>query len=134
MPIDYSKYPPNWKTEIVPAIRERSGNRCEGDACTGFQGEGRCNAPNGRWIVRNEERPWEWQTAIEPESVEGSVLVVLTTAHLDHDEENHAVSLDRLRHLCQRCHLRYDAAEKVIRMRAKRDAAAGQLQIEGIAV
>lgn len=25
MPIDYSKYPPNWKTEIVPAVLERAG-------------------------------------------------------------------------------------------------------------
>jgi hypothetical protein len=29
MPIDYSKYPENWKTEIVPRILKRAGNRCE---------------------------------------------------------------------------------------------------------
>ncbi len=29
MPIDYSKYPPNWKTEIVPAILKRANNKCE---------------------------------------------------------------------------------------------------------
>ena len=40
------------------------------------------------------------------------VKVVLTIAHLDHDETNHAVSLDRLAALCQYCHLNYDAKEK----------------------
>ncbi len=29
MPIDYSKYPPNWKTEIRPAILKREGNKCK---------------------------------------------------------------------------------------------------------
>ena len=29
MPIDYSKYPANWKTEIVPRILKRANNRCE---------------------------------------------------------------------------------------------------------
>jgi hypothetical protein len=27
MPIDYKKYPKNWKTEIRPAILERAKNR-----------------------------------------------------------------------------------------------------------
>ena len=46
------------------------------------------------------------------------VKVVLTVAHLDHDECNHAVQLDRLKALCQLCHLRYDAAEKARRRKA----------------
>jgi hypothetical protein len=29
MPINYKLYSPTWKTQIVPLIRERSGNRCE---------------------------------------------------------------------------------------------------------
>ena len=29
MPINYSKYPPNWKTEIRPRILKRANNRCE---------------------------------------------------------------------------------------------------------
>jgi len=32
--------------------------------------------------------------------------------HLDHDETNHNVSLDRLAALCQYCHLNYDKEEK----------------------
>lgn len=40
------------------------------------------------------------------------VRVILTIAHLDHDEENENVSDDRLKAMCQLCHLRYDAVEK----------------------
>jgi len=40
------------------------------------------------------------------------IKIVLTIAHLDHDEENHSVRVERLAALCQRCHLRYDIAEK----------------------
>ncbi len=45
--------------------------------------------------------------------------VVLTIAHLDHDETNHQVSMDRLAALCQLCHLRYDAKEKYKRIMSK---------------
>lgn len=38
--------------------------------------------------------------------------VVLTISHADHDEKNHEIKLDRLKALCQICHLRYDAVEK----------------------
>lgn len=41
-----------------------------------------------------------------------TVTVVLTVAHLDHDETNHDVSDDRLKAMCQYCHLNYDAVEK----------------------
>lgn len=40
------------------------------------------------------------------------VIVVCTTAHLDHDEENHNVKDDRLKWMCQYCHLNYDSIEK----------------------
>jgi nitrate reductase cytochrome c-type subunit len=29
MPINYNKYPPNWKTEIRPRILSRANNKCE---------------------------------------------------------------------------------------------------------
>lgn len=47
------------------------------------------------------------------------IRVVLTIAHLDHDEFNHAVKLDRLASLCQRCHLIYDDKEKRRRKKEK---------------
>jgi hypothetical protein len=46
--------------------------------------------------------------------------VILTIAHLDHDEENHNVKDDRLKAMCQRCHLRYDAPEKARRRKSKK--------------
>ena len=46
--------------------------------------------------------------------------VILTIAHLDHDEENENVTIDRLKALCQKCHLRYDIPEKKRRKRAKK--------------
>ena len=79
MPCDYSKYPQNWKTEIRPRILKRAGNKCE-----------ECQAEN-----------------YKPHPVTGS-RVVLTVAHLDHDPENWEVTDDRLKALCQKCHLAYD--------------------------
>lgn len=82
-PENKARYPKNWK-EIVAAVRERSGNRCEGSP--DFPD---CRAENGK-----------------PHPVTGS-KVVLTTAHLDHVPEH--CDLSNLRHWCQRCHLVYDA-------------------------
>lgn len=48
------------------------------------------------------------------------IRVVLTVAHLDHDETNWNVKDERLAALCQRCHIQYDALEKARRRRAKR--------------
>ena len=58
MPIDYKKYPPNWKTEIRPAVLKRANNSCE------FCG------------VENH--------SIRPDGTK----VVLTIAHLDHVEDS----------------------------------------------
>jgi len=101
MPIDYSKYPPNWKTEIRPRILERAGNKCE------FCGDKNYSIiKKNKWINRKKSK------------------VILTIAHLDHDETNWDVSDDRLAALCQRCHLSYDAAEKQRRRKAKEELAA----------
>lgn len=53
--------------------------------------------------------------------------VVLTIAHMDHDETNNDTS--NLRALCQRCHLIWDAKHHAANARAKRRAklAAGDL-------
>lgn len=95
MPIDYKDYPTTWKTVIVPDIRRRSGNRCEGSPKYPD-----CRAENGK-----------------PHPVTGS-RVCLTTAHMDHDRRNNNYSLtdpndpdNNLRHLCQRCHLYHDLGQ-----------------------
>lgn len=119
MPIDYSKYPPNWKTEIVPAVRERSGDKCE--VC-GLENSQRVwsyrmwvKDNNGRYKLKSF---WTESQSdlnrVEPFAYPGTkqVKVILTVAHLDHDEENWEVDLERLRHMCQYCHLNYDAKEK----------------------
>ncbi len=62
--------------------------------------------------------------ATEPE-YRKTFKIILTIAHLDHDEENHDVKDDRLKALCQRCHLRYDVEEK--KRRAKKKKAVGDL-------
>ena len=90
MPCDYSKYPPNWKTEIVPRILQRAGERPD-DGGPIIQ-EARCE----KCEVENHS------------TKRNGTRVVLTIAHLDHDSENHDVQDERLRAWCQACHLGYD--------------------------
>lgn len=123
MPIDYSRYPPNWKTEIVPAVIKRAGNKCE-----------ICGLENKQmvysikiWIRQDGKYKYQsvWFRSEQDANREKRigivtpVKVILTVAHLDHDETNHDVSLDRLKALCQICHLRYDAMEKWRRQEIK---------------
>ena len=122
MPIDYTRYPPNWKTEIRPAVLKRANNCCE------F-----CGVENHSFVFRVKQKQRSIWLRTEDEvrafykkqphmigwSLENPIKVVLTIAHLDHDETNHNVSLDRLAALCQRCHLRYDAKEKYRRVMNK---------------
>lgn len=120
MPIDYKRYPPNWKTEIVPRILERAQNRCENEGCDFKNGEyvwsvKYCGRVTG-WF-RDYDDTYKYPKSYEIKNGEQvrnpkHVRVVLTVAHLDHDETNHQVSDERLRAFCQLCHLRYDANEK----------------------
>lgn len=107
MPIDYSKYPDNWR-EFSERIRMvRAGNRCEW-----------CQAENG-----------------QPHPVTGSI-VVLTVAHLDAYGDicrceavtGKKCAIDcHVVALCQREHLRYDARRHTFNARRTRAASAGQL-------
>ena len=125
MPIDYSKYPPNWKSEIVPAILDRDGNCCK---FCGIANKAKATSiplavrENGKYKVRRFWLTNESDIARMKPFATGDikiVSVVLTIAHLDHDETNHDVSYDRLAALCQPCHINYDAQEKVRRIMAK---------------
>ncbi len=89
MPIDYSKYPPNWKKVIRPRILRRAKNVCEGSPIYP-----NCRAVNGDIHPITHSK------------------VVLTIAHLDHDPENWDVQDHRLRAWCQRCHFAYDKAHR----------------------
>lgn len=120
MPIDYSKYPPNWLSEIRPRIMERANNKCEFNGC-GLE------HLSIVYSVKYQGKVKGWFKAFDeadkhPKTIESNkkglipnpkeVKVVLTIAHLDHDEENHDVQDERLMAMCQLHHLRYDAKEK----------------------
>lgn len=119
MPCNYSKYPPNWKSEIRPRILKRADNKCE-----------HCFTPNGIVILRGkwkglavyqdmdgyiyqekDSKPLggDYLGEVDPSNKNNLVKVVLTIAHMDHDPENWNVKDDRLAALCQQCHFRYDA-------------------------
>jgi hypothetical protein len=133
MPIDYKKYPPNWLSEIRPRIMKRANNTCE---CAG------CDFKHLEevWAVKRNGKTQGWFRDFDeadkiPKSGEAKrnkktgrvelvpnpkkVKVILTIAHLDHDEINHFVTDDRLMAMCQLCHLRYDAKEKYNRINKK---------------
>jgi hypothetical protein len=121
-PSEKSRYPDDWKA-ISLRIRERAGQQCE---CTGqcgdeHHGKGRCNAPNGRWILRHVKEAWRWCTSEEFEKWEvngirphewadKAVRIVLTVAHLDHVPEHCEDS--NLLAMCQRCHLKLDGDQR----------------------
>ncbi|MDO9016636.1 MAG: HNH endonuclease signature motif containing protein [Deltaproteobacteria bacterium] len=129
------RYPANWKA-IRAAIRLRAGNACE---CTGRCGsthDTRCGAPHGATIVREARdaavyRLHECGALCTVESC-GAVKVILTVAHVDHDERNNDPS--NLLALCQRCHLVMDGANNVHRKRERRAVEAGQRPLPLLAV
>ena len=94
MPCDYKDYPPNWKSEIRPAILDRAGHRCEGSP----------KYPDCRAVN------------YEPHPITGSI-VVLTIAHFDHDRTNN--DYGNLWAWCQKCHNRHDAPHRVETRRGK---------------
>lgn len=99
MPIDYSKYPPNWKTEIRPAILKRAGNRCE-----------KCGVENGVFGYRDKAGVFHRSEGLQAEAdvLDGHRVfrIVLTVAHLNHDRTDNRP--ENLAALCQRCHLLHD--------------------------
>lgn len=145
-PSERARYPKDWSA-ISLRIRERAEQRCE---CTGQcrdrhgDADGtRCDAPNGKHILRALEGPvyitWEQCEAGELETrfagrgfAERAVKIVLTVAHLDHAPEN--CSDENLLAMCQRCHLRMDSELHQRNARATRRShkARGDLFDEGI--
>ena len=134
MPIDYTKYPENWKSEIVPRILGRAENRCE--SC-GVNNEAELwSVPlkireageykvKKIWVSDDSDMRRLVSTVVNSTDCKiKRIKVILTVAHLDHDELNHDVRDDRLMAMCQSCHLAYDAKEKYRRAIAKSEAAA----------
>jgi hypothetical protein len=126
MPIDYKEYPENWKTEIRPAVLARANNCCE-----------ECGVKNHALIHRHGkgQNDWVyWPEGMESEawSLDGkkATKIILTIAHLDHDKLNHDVSLERLKALCQKCHLRYDIKHHTNNRKYGRDHKKNNLEID----
>lgn len=109
MPIDYKKYPENWK-QIIKAEKEKTGNKCK-----------LCGAPNGEKVLRpvdikKSKYPWYHLKGVLFE-VARMTKIVLTVHHIDGDiKNNHPANLLVC---CQRCHLILDMY-KHIQNRAKR--------------
>lgn len=120
MPIDYSKYPPNWKTEIRPAILKRAGDCCEECGVENYamvkwnpeekQYQRGCGNLYCDELGRGERPYWEALDAAkhwnEFEEDGKWIVIVLTVSHLDHNVQNNDPS--NLKALCQRCHLNHD--------------------------
>jgi 5-methylcytosine-specific restriction endonuclease McrA len=125
------RYPADWKA-IRAGVLMRANNRCE-----------RCLAPNREVIARHVDgTSYMLQRGDVFDADDGRhlgvargseydaqrfVKVVLTVAHLDHDERHN--NPNNLRALCQRCHLRHDARDNARRRRAARTP--GQLSLPG---
>ena len=120
-PIDYRQYPPNWWTVVRPAVLKRAGRVCERPGCDHADGEkmlsvklydtGRRVWVRGKKQAEKVARQSGWEGPIT-EPIIKPINIVLTVAHLDHDEDNMDVSIDRLQAMCQLCHLKYDTQEK----------------------
>jgi hypothetical protein len=143
-PENQARYPKNWKSEVVPRIRARSGNRCE---CTGECGrqhgpdaDGRCLRINGEIGYWDRPQDGHWirlglteadldMRAEVADLVDGYkvVEIVLTVGHLNHQPED--CDPANLKHWCQGCHNRYDAPMRRagIKARARAQRASGDL-------
>jgi hypothetical protein len=120
-PENKARYPRNWKTEVVPRIAARSGNRCE---CTGICGKQHGPDVDGRCLRRNGEVGFWCGEAFQPfrplfNNGEKIVKIVLTVMHLNHTPED--CDDGNLLHGCQGCHNRYDAAERAKGRLARRN-------------
>ena len=123
-PENAHRYPADWE-QIRDLVLRRARHHCEECGVKNYALGGRLRG-RGEWLpalplgekrLRLEwPKPGTWAYCGIPVEIDGKkryigeqcriIRIVLTIAHLDHTPEN--CSLDNLRALCQRCHLRYD--------------------------
>ena len=129
MPIDYKKYPVNWKTEIRPSILKRAENRCEfckiPNYAVGHRSEDGSFCPvrgsrlaMGASCYKEAKDYLEWLNEF-PDFPIKYFIIVLTIAHLDQNIKNNKP--ENLRALCQRCHLKHDAKHKARNRKTKKN-------------
>lgn len=125
MPIDYTKYPKNWKTEIRPAILERAKHCCEecgvANYAIGYRAKDGSFVSEREMSGMNSDEGYHTFGCWDPKQIK----IVLTIAHLDHDITNNCYS--NLAALCQRCHLNHDRAHH------SKNAKATRMQKMGVA-
>jgi hypothetical protein len=148
MPIDYSKYPANWKTEIRPARMAIAGEvRVDGKVVTQAKCE-RCNAVNHSLVCRgtwNDKPVWQNDDGQIYNSDTGEymgdsyvgdvwtdekrplVKIVLTIAHVEHDLTKN--ELEDLRAWCQRCHNHHDKEHRNNNRRETIKKKKGQMEL-----
>jgi hypothetical protein len=125
-------YPANWKTEIVPMIRARSGDCCEicgvRNKAVINRASARCAPDRREWflyiedqflIFRIDGKEFEFASAGQfGVTIEDSdIRIVLTVSHLNHDETDNRP--ENLAHLCQLHHNRHDAKHRAANRKAK---------------
>jgi hypothetical protein len=99
LPIDYKKYPANWKFISRNVIKD-AGNCCE-----------LCYAPNGEIVYRHKEKDWPHPWTETVAFGGKKTKIVLTLHHIDGDKTNN--SKLNLIALCQKDHLRLDLARHI---------------------
>ncbi len=126
MPINYKKYPSNWKSEIRPTILKRADNCCENcgirNYSVGYRTNKRFVGTYGNIVHDLAGQGLSYPSLnllsyCEAKEIcevcnnsgldEKYIVIVLTIAHLDHDTNNNC--LENLQALCQSCHLSYDS-------------------------
>ena len=120
-PENKDKYPANWP-EIRAKVQERAGDKCE-----------KCGLINHAEGYRDQlghfhqydEADFQFQPFFSIK-----LVIVCTTAHLDHDPTNN--DLDNLRFWCQQCHNRYDAPERAAGIKRRRRNAIAEAGQEGL--
>ena len=109
MPIDYKKYPKNWKAFSLEIRRERAKNRCECEGECGNTHGGRCPEINGNGRLF------------------GKRSVVLTVAHLWKDKCLHyndgvrCAIKSHVKAMCEGCHLNYDREQHMANRKANKE-------------
>ncbi len=106
MPIDYSKYPSDWKTRIRPEILERAEYCCENCGIRDREFICRSTRNKARYEILAINEQYHSFASSYKSRWSKPIYIVLTISHTDHDIKNNDYS--NLRALCQRCHFWHD--------------------------
>lgn len=130
MPINYKEYPTDW-ADIRQRILDRDQHRCTNCGVANYVvGE---RQKDGTLIPllkgRDCSEAREFRKQMMQITGKKVTLIILTVAHLDHDEWNHDVKDERLAAMCQKCHLDYDRIDNQMRKKYGRKYRQGMMPI-----